>query len=81
MDFNAIGDPTNKLKGVRISSLDDDGGGDEEVLIDNEHEDYDSNDEEEEDPITLGFVEEPKNKWSLQRQYFPSKAGGAPVII
>ncbi|XP_028782176.1 programmed cell death protein 2-like [Neltuma alba] len=80
MDFNAIGDPTDKLKGVRISSLDDDD--DEEALVDNEHEDYDSNDEEEEqDPITLGFVEKPKNKWSLQRQYFPSKAGGAPAWL
>ncbi|KAK4276078.1 hypothetical protein QN277_019067 [Acacia crassicarpa] len=79
MDFNAIGDPTNKLKGLRISSLDDDDG-DEEVLIDNEHEDYDSNDEEE-DPITLGFVEKPKNNWCLQRQYFPSKAGGGPAWL
>ncbi|KAI9095367.1 hypothetical protein K1719_026401 [Acacia pycnantha] len=81
MDLNAIGDPTNKLKGLGISSLDDDDGDDEEVLIDNEHEDYDSNDEEEEDPITLGFVEKPKNKRCLQRQYFPSKAGGGPAWL
>ncbi|KAI9095402.1 hypothetical protein K1719_026436 [Acacia pycnantha] len=77
MDFNAIGDPTNNLKGIRISSLDDD----EEVLIDNEHEDYDFNDEEEEDPITLGFVGKPKNNWCLQRQYFPSKAGRGPAWL
>lgn len=73
-------DDDHKLKGLQITSLDD--NDDEVADSDNEDEDYDDyDDEEEEDPVTLGFVEKPKNKWSLYRQYFPSKAGGVPVLF
>ena len=76
-------DTTKMLSGVQISSLDDNDDDNDEVLADVDREDYDSNDEEEEkeEPINLGLVEKPKNKFSLQRQFFPSKAGGAPVNI
>jgi len=68
MDTHAIGDLVDKVKAMPIDSME---GQDE----------YDDVDEEEEhEPITLGFVDKPKNKWSLQRQYFPSKAGGVPVL-
>lgn len=42
--------------------------------------DDDYEDDEFEEPVVLGFVENPKNKLSLLRQLFPSKAGGVPVI-
>ncbi|KAK7303963.1 hypothetical protein RJT34_14913 [Clitoria ternatea] len=47
--------------------------------VQDEDDDYD--DEEEHEPATLGFVEKPKNQWSLCRQYFPSKAGGVPAWL
>ncbi|KAK3009280.1 hypothetical protein RJ639_014323 [Escallonia herrerae] len=37
--------------------------------------------EEEQLPVTLGFAEKPKNRWSLLRQLFPSKAGGVPAWL
>lgn len=66
-----------KLKSLHISSLseDEDEGGDR----DDDVEDVVS-DEEDQIPMTLGFAEKPKNPWSSRRQYFPSKAGGSPVI-
>ena len=74
MDVDAIGEHVEKLKAVRI---DDDDAVDEDDVLD----DYDDDDDdEEEEPVTLGFVDRPKNQWSLQRQFFPSKAGGVPVL-
>ncbi|CAK7348356.1 unnamed protein product [Dovyalis caffra] len=69
------GDFTERLKGIQISSLDDDDEVEEVV----EEEDDDS--EEEDEPVTLGFLEKPKNSWSLLRQVFPSKAGGVPAWL
>ena len=71
MDTNANGDLVDKLKAMQNDNVEDQ----------EEYDDVDDDDEEEEhEPITLGFVDKPKNKWSLQRQYFPSKAGGVPVL-
>jgi len=71
MDTDAIGDLVDKLKVMQNDNAEDQ----------EEYDDVDDDDEEEEhEPITLGFVDKPKNKWSLQRQYFPSKAGGVPVL-
>ncbi|XP_061961425.1 uncharacterized protein LOC133682166 [Populus nigra] len=68
------GDSTEKLKGIQIRSLDDD---DEVEEVVEEEED----DSEEEEPVTLGFLEKPKDRRSLLRQVFPSKAGGAPAWL
>nr|XP_029152210.1 programmed cell death protein 2 isoform X3 [Arachis hypogaea] len=65
MDVDAIGDHAEKLKSLRID----------------EYEDDDDDDDEEEEAVTLGFVENPKNEWSLERQFFPSKAGGVPAWL
>ncbi|KAI4301453.1 hypothetical protein L6164_034731 [Bauhinia variegata] len=77
-------DAIEKLKGVRISSLDDDDD-QEPVNIDKEDEDYDDyddyDDDEEQEPATLGFVEKPKDESLLYRQCFPSKAGGVPAWL
>ena len=80
MDNVAIEESSDRLRDVRISSLDDDD--DEEPLnVADEDEDFDGDDDEEDqEPVTLGFVEKPKNKWSLLPQCFPSKAGGVPVL-
>ncbi|KAI3913103.1 hypothetical protein MKW98_007119 [Papaver atlanticum] len=46
--------------------------------------DYDQEEEEDDDeevPVTLGFVEKPKNPNSLLPQFFPSKAGGTPAWL
>ncbi|KAI3994150.1 hypothetical protein MKX01_012407 [Papaver californicum] len=37
--------------------------------------------EEDEEPVTLGFLEKPKNLNSLLPQFFPSKAGGTPAWL
>ncbi|WVZ15595.1 hypothetical protein V8G54_013161 [Vigna mungo] len=72
MDTDAIGDLVDKLKAMQNDNVEDQ----------DEYDDVDDDDEEEEhEPITLGFVDKPKNKWSLQRQYFPSKAGGVPAWL
>lgn len=83
--MSAMGDSTEKLKGVHISSLDED---DEvEEVVEEEDEEGDDSEEEGDDseeegePVTLGFLEKTKNHWSLSRQVFPSKAGGVPVLI
>jgi len=71
MDTDAIEDLVDKLKVMQNDDVEDQ----------EEYDDVDDDEEEEEhEPITLGFVDKPKNKWSLQRQYFPSKAGGVPVL-
>lgn len=77
------GDSMEKLKGLQITSLDDDDDEEEEVeeYDMNEEEDDDDEDDEEEEFVTLGFVEKPKNPWSLLRQLFPSKAGSVPVLF
>lgn len=73
----ANGDSMEKLKGLQITSLDDDDNEeDQEEIVADEYEDED---EEEREPVTLGFLEKPKNRWSLLRHLFPSKAGGPPV--
>lgn len=70
-----------QLKAIQISSFKEEDQ-DEEV-----EEDADSNSDDVEDddsdaePVTLGFVEKPKNDWSLLRHMFPSKAGGLPVCF
>ncbi|KAI3862528.1 hypothetical protein MKW92_052504 [Papaver armeniacum] len=58
--------------GNTISLQDSDG--------DYDHEEEEEDDEEEE-PVTLGFVEKPKNPNSLLPQFFPSKAGGTPICF
>ncbi|KAM7274458.1 hypothetical protein ACFE04_016324 [Oxalis oulophora] len=69
------------LKALNISSLDDDVEDEmqqEENIID---EDDDDDEDEDQPPVTLGFVEEPEHSWSLDRQIFPSKAGGTAAWL
>lgn len=76
------GDPIEELKELQITSLDDDDDEErEQEMVTDEYEDDDDDeeDEEEQEPVTLGFIEKPKNSWSLLRHLFPSKAGGSPV--
>ncbi|XP_022891546.1 programmed cell death protein 2-like isoform X2 [Olea europaea var. sylvestris] len=80
MEFDAN---EEKLKTLCISSLDEEE--DDEAQVD-ETDDPDlyndeDDDDEEQVPVTLGFVEKPKNTWSLLRHYFPSKAGGTPAWL
>ncbi|KAH9624989.1 hypothetical protein KSS87_004832 [Heliosperma pusillum] len=77
-----------ELKSLKISSLDDEDEGlktDDYINELNEEEDDDEeeeeDDEEEEVLVTLGFAEKPENNWCLQRQVFPSKAGGIPAWL
>ncbi|CAI9775223.1 unnamed protein product [Fraxinus pennsylvanica] len=73
-----------KLKSLRISSLDDEEEDDEAQVDETDDADlYNEEDEDDEEqvPVILGFVEKPKNNWSLLRQYFPSKAGGTPAWL
>lgn len=44
-------------------------------------DDIEEEEDDEEEPVTLGFVEKPKNLNSLLSHFFPSKAGGAPVCL
>lgn len=85
MESSVTGDSIEKLKGLQITSLDDNVEEEKEIVIEEEADDDDADDEEEEEEgeerVTLGFVEKPKNRWSLLRQLFPSKAGGVPVLI
>lgn len=69
---DAVGDPVNMIEAIRIDD-DDDRDGDEN----DDFEDYDDDDDEKPE---IGLVFEPENQWSLCRQYFPSKAGGIPVL-
>lgn len=64
------------LRSLQISSLSEEDEGDDAVVADSDEID----DEEDQIPMTLGFTKEFENPWSSRRQYFPSKAGGSPVI-
>lgn len=81
MESGIRGDSVEKLKGLHISSRDDEEQEEDIVVDEDDYVDDDDEEEEEEErePVTLGFVEKPKNKWSLLRQLFPSKVGGSPV--
>lgn len=79
-----IGDPSEKLRTLRITSLDEEEDeGDAPVNDSFEEEEEDDDDDEDEveghEPVSLGFVERPKYSWSLSRELFPSIAGGTPV--
>lgn len=76
---NGAVESMEKLNGLRITSLDDEDIDDTEELQDDFDTDDDDEDEETEESVVLGFVEKPKNSWSLLPQLFPSKAGGVPV--
>lgn len=74
------------LKSLRITSLDDEEEDEDEndppapvngVFEDDDLEEDD--DEEGDQPVSLGFLETPKYSWSLNRELFPSTAGGTPV--
>jgi pre-rRNA-processing protein TSR4 len=73
MDTDAIGDSDNKLKAIRMDNYEFA----DEVEDD---DDFDDSDDEELEPVTFGFLEKPKNSFTLSRQFFPSKAGGLPVL-
>ncbi|KAJ0111228.1 hypothetical protein Patl1_00942 [Pistacia atlantica] len=85
MESGAKGDSLEKLKGLQITSLDDDDDDEQEQdIVADEYDDVDEDDDEEDEeqePVTLGFVEKPKNHWSLLRHLFPSKAGGPPAWL
>ncbi|KAK3432593.1 hypothetical protein EUGRSUZ_D00103 [Eucalyptus grandis] len=86
MEIGDKDDSVEMLKNIHISSHDDDRDDDadpEEVedLMNDDDDDDDEDDDEVQKPVTLGFVEKPKNEWSLLRQLFPSKAGGAPAWL
>lgn len=73
----------NFRRTLRITSLDDDE--DESPVENNTNQitqlsEDDEEDDDDEMLVTLGFVEKPKNDWSLLPHLFPSKAGGFPVI-
>lgn len=73
-----------KLKSLRITSLDDEEDEDENdppAPVNGVFEDDDLEEELEEgdQPVSLGFLETPKYSWSLNRELFPSTAGGTPV--
>lgn len=83
MESGANGDSIEKLQGLQITSLEGDEG-EEREMVAYEYEDDDEDDgedEEEREPVTLGFLEKPKNRWSLLRHLFPSKAGGPPAWL
>lgn len=71
MDTGAIENSINKLKSSRNEN---------DEYADEDEDFVDDSDDEELEPITLGFLEKPKNPWTLSRQFFPSKAGGLPVV-
>ncbi|GFZ13759.1 zinc finger (MYND type) family protein [Actinidia rufa] len=76
------GDSLEKLRALQITSLEDEEDDEAQVNGGGDVMDDDDDDEDEEEvPVTLGFVEKPKNRWSLLRQLFPSKAGGVPAWL
>ncbi|WCJ34691.1 Programmed cell death protein 2 [Euphorbia peplus] len=74
LDDNNDGDSIENLKGLHISEV-------EQEMLGEEVDDDDDEDENEQEPVTLGFVEKPKNYWSLLPHLFPSKAGGVPAWL
>lgn len=70
-----------KLKSLRITSLDDEDENDPPAPVNAVFEDDDEEEELEEgdEPVSLGFLETPKYSWSMNRELFPSIAGGTPV--
>lgn len=70
-----------KFKGLDITSLDDVDNEEEEEFDDDDDDDDEDLEEEEIDYAILGFVENPKDSCSLLRRFFPSKAGGSPVLF
>lgn len=69
MDTDVVGDSVNKQNDDEVYKEED---------VD---EDFDDDDDDDDEPATLGFVDKPKDEWSLCRQYFPSKAGGVPAWL
>ncbi|KAL4199673.1 hypothetical protein AMTRI_Chr03g146060 [Amborella trichopoda] len=70
-----------------LSSLDIQQEGEAELVSSSSSSEEEEEDEEEEqeeeeaENVTLGFVEKRKNPRTLQRQFFPSKAGGQPAWL
>lgn len=81
------GDSLEKLRTLKITSLDneeEDGADECPVNINDSGDIYEEDEDDEDDdeePVTLGFVEKPKNQWSLLPHLFPSKAGGFPAWL
>ncbi|XP_057522753.1 uncharacterized protein LOC130802727 isoform X1 [Amaranthus tricolor] len=78
LEIDTDGVPIQDLKTPRIPAL---YGEVEGLCIDDEINDLDEGDDEEQVPVTLGFAEKPKHSWLLNRQLFPSKAGGVPAWL
>ncbi|VAH90030.1 unnamed protein product [Triticum turgidum subsp. durum] len=74
----------DKLRGLRITSLDDEDDDETElpatVAAAASGYDDDDEDEDEEAEVMLGFLEKPKHP-GLLRHLFPSKAGGIPAWL
>ncbi|KAL3531504.1 hypothetical protein ACH5RR_010826 [Cinchona calisaya] len=80
------GDPSEMLRTLRITSLDEEEDEEDAPVNDiheddNEEEEDDEGEEEGQEPVSLGFVESPKHSWSLSRELFPSIAGGTPAWL
>ncbi|KAJ4968703.1 hypothetical protein NE237_015404 [Protea cynaroides] len=76
MELEAEGDSLDNFSSLQIKG--------EEEYQEQESDDDDDDedeDEEEQETVTLGFVEKPKDRHSLLRQLFPSKAGGVPAWL
>ncbi|KAF6141266.1 hypothetical protein GIB67_024350 [Kingdonia uniflora] len=73
------------IRSLQISSLDDKlkEGEEEEDLVDDDGDviEEEEDDDEDEAVITLGFFENPKNRFSLLSHMFPSKAGGVTAWL
>lgn len=80
MDLGEGDDSAEMLKGLRVTSIDNEIDDDNAENLMEDDDEYDEEDEEQE-PVILGFLEKPKDDWSLLRQLFPSKAGGVPVCF
>lgn len=87
---NEIGGGTNEdssleeLRTLQITPIDVEEDDESQINGDGDGDIFDDEDEDEDEeqvPVTLGFVEKPKNRWSLLRQLFPSKAGGVPAWL
>ena len=79
---NSSGDPSEKLRTLKITSLDEEEDEEDAPMVDDVYEEEDDDEEEEEEgeePVSLGFVESLKHSWSLSRELFASVAGGTPV--